>query len=40
MGILKRYRELLPLTAATPDVNLEEGSTPLIPQAVGPYITF
>ena len=31
MGILKRYRELLPLTAATPDVNLEEGATPLIP---------
>lgn len=31
MGVLKRYKELLPVTAATPDVNLEEGSTPLIP---------
>ena len=30
MGVLKRYGELLPLTPATPPVNLEEGSTPLI----------
>ena len=31
MGVLKRYAKLLPVTAATPEVNLEEGSTPLIP---------
>ena len=31
MGVLARYAQLLPLTAATPMVNLEEGSTPLIP---------
>lgn len=31
MGVLKHYKELLPITEATPDVNLEEGSTPLIP---------
>ena len=30
MGLLKRYKELLPVTQATPDVNLEEGSTPFI----------
>ncbi len=30
MGVLKHYRELLPITDATPNVNLEEGSTPLI----------
>jgi threonine synthase len=30
MGVLARYASLLPLTAATPKVNLEEGSTPLI----------
>lgn len=30
MGVLKRYRDLLPVTDKTPDVNLEEGSTPLI----------
>ena len=30
MGVLKRYKELLPVTEATPPVNLEEGSTPLI----------
>ncbi|MBR1672722.1 MAG: threonine synthase [Fretibacterium sp.] len=31
MGVLRRYKELLPVTPSTPDVNLEEGSTPLIP---------
>ncbi|MDR2528409.1 MAG: threonine synthase [Synergistaceae bacterium] len=31
MGLLARYARLLPLTAATPAVNLEEGNTPLIP---------
>ena len=30
MGVLKRYKDLLPVTEATPPVNLEEGSTPLI----------
>ena len=30
MGVLKRYRELLPVTPNTPLVSLEEGSTPLI----------
>ena len=30
MGVLARYAQLLPLTASTPSVNLEEGSTPLI----------
>ena len=30
MGVLKHYKELLPITPATPDVNLEEGCTPLI----------
>ena len=30
MGVLKHYRELLPVTDSTPNVNLEEGSTPLI----------
>ena len=30
MGVLKHYKELLPITSSTPNVNLEEGSTPLI----------
>ncbi len=30
MGVLKKYGDLLPLTDRTPNVNLEEGSTPLI----------
>ena len=30
MGLLERYSKLLPVTPATPSVNLEEGSTPLI----------
>ena len=29
MGVLKHYRELLPITNNTPDVNLEEGITTL-----------
>ena len=31
MGVLKRYGEYLPVTERTPAVNLEEGSTPLVP---------
>lgn len=30
MGVLKRYGAILPVTKKTPDVNLEEGSTPLV----------
>ncbi|TMC13518.1 MAG: threonine synthase [Chloroflexi bacterium] len=30
MGVLARYREHLPLTERTPDVDLNEGSTPLV----------
>jgi len=30
-GVIERYRHRLPVTAATPVVSLEEGSTPLIP---------
>ncbi|GHS93111.1 threonine synthase [Synergistales bacterium] len=30
MGVLARYASLLPVTDATPNVNLEEGSTPLV----------
>lgn len=30
MGVLKRYKSLLPVNNNTPDVNLEEGLTPLI----------
>lgn len=31
MGLPARYASLLPLNGATPKVNPEEGSTPLIP---------
>jgi threonine synthase len=31
MGVIARYREHLPITARTPDVDLHEGSTPLVP---------
>jgi len=31
MGVLARYREHLPIGANTPDVDLQEGSTPLVP---------
>jgi threonine synthase len=30
IGVIERYRELLPVTAATPVVSLSEGSTPLL----------
>ncbi len=30
MGVIARYREHLPITAATPEVDLDEGSTPLV----------
>ena len=29
-GVISRYREYLPVTKATPEVSLNEGSTPLI----------
>ena len=31
MGVIARYREHLPITARTPEVDLREGSTPLVP---------
>jgi len=31
MGVIARYREHLPITPATPEVDLREGSTPLVP---------
>src|ERR1700680_2344312 len=31
MGVIARYREHLPVSASTPDVDLDEGSTPLLP---------
>ena len=31
MGVISRYREHLPISASTPDVDLHEGSTPLVP---------
>jgi threonine synthase len=31
MGVIARYRDHLPVTGATPDVDLAEGSTPLVP---------
>jgi len=31
LGVLARYRDRLPIGAATPDVDLHEGSTPLVP---------
>src|ERR1700674_3340029 len=31
MGVIARYREHLPVSASTPDVDLDEGSTPLTP---------
>ena len=30
MGVLVRYREYLPITTNTPEVDLHEGSTPLV----------
>ena len=31
MGVIARYREHLPIGPATPEIDLQEGSTPLIP---------
>ena len=31
MGVIARYREHLPVGPATPEVDLNEGSTPLVP---------
>src|SRR6202049_628823 len=31
MGVIARYREHLPVGASTPEVDLSEGSTPLVP---------
>jgi threonine synthase len=31
LGVIARYRELLPIGPATPEVDLQEGSTPLVP---------
>jgi threonine synthase len=31
MGVIARYREHLPVNASTPEVDLHEGSTPLVP---------
>ncbi|CCW34231.1 L-threonine synthase [Chthonomonas calidirosea] len=43
-GVIARYREWLPVSAATPIVTLMEGDTPLVPlprlaAAISPYIT-
>ena len=39
MGVIARYRELLPVTEATPDVDLHEGSTPLVrSRNIGPSL--
>ena len=39
MGVLARYRDRLPITDRTPDVNLSEGSTPLIlSRNIGPAL--
>ncbi|HEX6488679.1 MAG TPA: threonine synthase [Candidatus Dormibacteraeota bacterium] len=39
MGIIARYRELLPVGASTPEVTLHEGSTPLVrSRNIGPSL--
>ncbi len=39
MGVIARYRERLPVTEATPLVDLQEGSTPLVPSRnIGPAL--
>ena len=39
MGVIARYREFLPVSAATPDVDLNEGSTPLVESRnIGPAL--
>jgi threonine synthase len=38
-GVIERYREWLPVTAATPTITLQEGSTPLVPSRnIGPAL--
>jgi len=38
-GVIDRYRDWLPVTAATPEVTLQEGSTPLVPsRSIGPSL--
>lgn len=39
IGIVERYQEFLPVTAATPIVSLNEGNTPLIlSESLGPHV--
>ena len=39
MGVIARYRELLPIGASTPEVDLHEGSTPLVrSRNIGPSL--
>lgn len=39
LGVIDRYRDWLPVTAATPAVSLLEGSTPLVPsRTIGPSL--
>ena len=39
MGVIARYREFLPVSAATPEVDLNEGSTPLVESRnIGPAL--
>ncbi|HEY7201982.1 MAG TPA: threonine synthase [Candidatus Dormibacteraeota bacterium] len=38
-GVIDRYRDWLPVTPATPEVTLQEGSTPLVPsRSIGPSL--
>ena len=38
-GVIERYRDWLPVTGATPEVTLREGSTPLVPsRSIGPSL--
>ena len=38
-GVIERYRDWLPVTADTPPVTLQEGSTPLLPsRSIGPSL--
>jgi len=38
-GVIERYRDWLPVTDATPEVSLLEGSTPLVPsRSIGPSL--
>lgn len=38
-GVIERYRDWLPVTGATPEVTLQEGSTPLVPsRSIGPSL--